>query len=87
MKKIELIENQRVESSAYIFMAFEKEMQKKDTKITEEDYQDTLCGSIDADADAMYIVLKKHNITEELDGQLTSIKALEYFKNLKKVIK
>lgn len=83
MKKIELIESQRVESSAYIFMAFEKET-KKDTKITEEDYQDTLCGSIDTDADAMYIVLQKHNLTEELDRQLTSIKALEYFKNLKK---
>lgn len=84
MKKIELTTSQRVDSTAYIFTAYEIEMKKKDTKITEEDYQDTLCGSIDADADAIYVVLQKYNLTEELDRQLMSIKALEYFKNLKK---
>lgn len=84
MEKIELTESQRVDSSAYIFTAFEIEMKKKDTKITEKDYQDTFCGSIDTDADAIYVVLQKYNLTEELDRQLMSIKALEYFKNLKK---
>lgn len=82
MEKIELTESQRVDSSAYIFTAFEIEIKKENTKITEEDYQSTLCGSIDADADAMYIVLKKYNLNEEVDKQLSSIKALEYFTNL-----
>lgn len=82
MEKIELTESQRVDSSAYIFTAFEIEIKKENTKITEKDYQSTLCGSIDADADAMYVLLKKYNLNEEVDKQLSSIKALEYFTNL-----
>ena len=84
MEKIELTTSQRVDSSAYIFTAFEIEMKKKDTKIKEDDYQNTLTGSIDGDADAMYVVLKKHELTKELDITLAQIKALDYFLNLKK---
>ena len=46
MEKITLTESQRVDATAYIFTDFELEMKKKDTKITEDDYQNTLTGSI-----------------------------------------
>ena len=86
MEKITLTESQRVDATAYIFTAFELEMKKKDTKITEDDYQNTLTGSIDGDADAMYVVLKKYELTKELDITLAQIKALDYFFNLRKDI-
>ena len=53
MEKILLTESQRVDATAYIFTAFELEMKNKDTKITKDDYQNTLTGAIDSDADAM----------------------------------
>ena len=81
MEKVILTESQRVDATAYIFTAFELEMKKKDTKITEDDYQNTLTGSIDGDADAMYVVLKKHELIKELDITLAQIKALDYFNN------
>ena len=81
MEKVILTESQRVDATAYIFTAFELEMKKKDTKITEDDYQNTLTGSIDGDADAMYVVLKKYELTKELDITLAQIKALDYFNN------
>ena len=86
MEKVILTESQRVDATAYIFTAFELEMKKKDTKITEDDYQNTLTGSIDGDADSMYVVLKKHELTKELDITLAQIKALDYFFNLSKDI-
>lgn len=46
MEKVILTESQRVDATAYIFTAFELEMKKKDTKIKEDDYQNTLTGSI-----------------------------------------
>lgn len=82
MKKIELSETQRTDATAYIFTAFEIEMKKKDTKITEDDYQYTYTGSIDSDADAMYVVMKKHNLTLKLDEILSEIQVLEYFQEL-----
>ena len=45
MEKITLTESQRVDATAYIFTAFELEKKKKDTKITEDEYQNTLTGS------------------------------------------
>ena len=87
MEKVMLMESQRVDATAHIFTAFEFEMKKKDTKITEDDYQNTLTGSIDGDADAMYVVLKKHELTTELDVILSQLKALDYFLNLGKDLK
>ncbi len=84
MEKVMLTESQRVDATAHIFTAFEFEIKKKDTKITEDDYQNTLTVSIDGDADAMYVVLQKHELTTELDITLAQIKALDYFLNLKK---
>ena len=85
MEKVILTESQRVDATAYIFTAFELEMKKKDTKITEDDYQNTLTGSIDGDADAMYVVLKKYELTTELDAILSELKVLDFFNsNLKK---
>ena len=83
-EKVMLMESQRVDATAYIFTTFELEMKNKEKKITEDDYQNTLTGSIDGDADAMYVVLKKHELTKELDITLAQIKALDYFLNLKK---
>ena len=84
MEKVTLTESQRVDATAYIFTAFELEIKKKDTKIKEDDYQNTLTGTFDSDADSMYVVLKKHELTKELDITLAHIKALDYFLNLKK---
>ena len=86
MEKVILTESQRVDATAYIFTDFELQMKKKDTKIKEDDYQNTLTGSIDGDADAMYVVLKKYELTKELDITLAQIKALDYFFNLSKDI-
>ncbi|MCT7566044.1 hypothetical protein N5T96_06790 [Aliarcobacter butzleri] len=84
MEKIILTENQRVDSSAHIFTAFDFELKKKNTKISKDDFNYTLTGGIDTDADAMYIVLQKHQLTKELDVILKRMKALDYFQNLKK---
>ncbi len=85
MEKITLTESQRVDATAYIFTAFELEMKKKDTKITKDDYENTLTGSIDGDADAIYAVLKKYELTTELDVILSELKVLDFFNsNLKK---
>ena len=87
MEKVILMESQRVDATAHIFTAFEFEVKKKDKKITESDYQNTLTGCIDGDADAMYVVLKKHELTTELDVILSQLKALDYFINLGKDLK
>lgn len=80
--KIELNRNQRVDATAYLFMALEDVCKKN--KINQEEYDITLQGDIDKDADGIYVMLKKNNlISETLIAQLQALKALEYFENLK----
>lgn len=80
--QIELNKNQRVDATAYLFMALEKI--SKENKITREEYDITLQGSIDKDADGIYIMLKKNNLIDDtLIAQLQELKSLEYFEDLK----
>ncbi|MCT7908736.1 hypothetical protein N5915_04115 [Arcobacter lacus] len=80
--KIELSRNQRVDATAYLFMALEKIC--KENKINQEEYDITLQGDIDKDADGIYVMLRKNNLIDDiLISQLQSLKALAYFENLK----
>lgn len=80
--KIELNRNQRVDATAYLFMALEKI--SKENEISQEEYDITLQGDIDKDADAIYVMLKKNDLIEDtLISQLQGLKALAYFENLK----
>lgn len=81
--QIELNRDQRIDATSYLFMKYE-EVTKNSKLITQEDHDSTLCGDIDKDADAIYLLLKKYNLIDEsLKAQLQSLKALEYFENLK----
>ena len=80
--QIELSRNQRVDATAYLFMALEKIC--KENKINQEEYDITLQGDIDKDADGIYVMLRKNNLIDDiLISQLQSLKALAYFENLK----
>ena len=80
--EIELSTNQRIDSTAYLFMALEKIC--KENKINQEEYDITLQGDIDKDADGIYVMLKKNNLIDDiLISQLQGLKALVYFENLK----
>lgn len=80
--QIELSRNQRVDATAYLFMALEKICKKN--KINQEEYDITLQGDIDKDADGIYVMLRKNNLIDDiLISQLQSVKALAYFENLK----
>lgn len=82
MEKIELTQKQRVDSTAYLFMALERI--GKENEITQEEYDITLQGHMDKDADGIYVMLKKNNLIDDiLIAQLEGLKALEYFENLK----
>lgn len=80
--QIELTEKQRVDATAYLFMALERI--GKENEISQEEYDITLQGDIDKDADGIYVMLRKNNLTDDtLIAQLQSLKALAYFENLK----
>lgn len=82
MEKIELTQKQRVDSTAYLFMALERI--GKENEITQEEYDITLQGNIDKDADGIYVMLRKNKLLDDtLISQLQSLKALVYFENLK----
>ena len=56
----------------------------KENKINQEEYDITLQGDIDKDADGIYVMLRKNNLIDDiLISQLQSLKALAYFENLK----
>lgn len=80
--QIELTRNQRVDATTYLFMALEEVC--KENKINQEEYDITLQGDIDKDADGIYVMLRKNNLIDDiLISQLQSLKALAYFENLK----
>ncbi len=80
--QIELTEKQRVDATAYLFMALERI--GKENEISQEEYDITLQGDIDKDADGIYVMLKKNNLTDDiLIAQLQGLKVLAYFENLK----
>lgn len=80
--KIELTRNQRVEATKYLFTTLDEVC--KENKITEEEYAITLQGSMDKDADGIYIMLRKNNLLDDtLIAQLQELKSLEYFEDLK----
>lgn len=80
--QIELTEKQRVDATAYLFMALERI--GKENEIGQEEYDITLQGDIDKDADGIYVMLRKNNLTDDtLIAQLQGLKALAYFENLK----
>ena len=82
MNQIELSRNQRVDATAYLFMALENIC--KENKINQEEYEITLQGDIDKDADGIYVMLRKNNLIDDiLISQLQALKALSYFENLK----
>lgn len=81
-QKIELDRHQRVDSTAYLFMAFDRIC--KTEIITPKEYQITFQNDIDKDADAIFVMLLKNNLVDDiLTIQLKSLGAFEYFKNLK----
>lgn len=80
--QIELTEKQRVDTTTYLFMALERI--GKENEIAQEEYDITLQGDIDKDADGIYVMLRKNNLTDDtLIAQLQGLKALAYFENLK----
>ena len=81
-QKIELDRYQRVDSTAYLFMAFDRVC--KTGIITPKDYQITLQDDMDKDADAIFVMLQKNNLLDDtLISQLKSLNSLTYFENLK----
>lgn len=80
--EIKLSRNQRMDATAYLFMALERI--GKENEISQEEYDITLQGDIDKDADGIYVMLRKNNLIEDaLIAQLQGLKALAYFENLK----
>lgn len=80
--KIELNRNQRVDATSYLFMALERI--GKENEISQEEYDITLQGDIDKDADGIYVMLRKNNLIDDtLNVQLQDLKVLAYFENLK----
>jgi hypothetical protein len=83
MEKIILSESQRVDATSYL-MALERVSFIKENEITQDEYEITLQGHIDKDADGIYVMLRKNKLLDDtLIAQLRSLKVLEYFENLK----
>ena len=81
-QKFELDRYQRVDSTAYLFMAFDRVC--KSNIITLKEYQITFQNDMDKDADAIFLMLQKNNLVDDvLIAQLKSLGTLEYFDNLK----
>jgi hypothetical protein len=81
-QKMELDRHQRVDSTAYLFMAFDRVC--KSDLITRKEYQITFQNDMDKDADAIFVMLQKNNLVDDiLITQLKSLGTLEYFDNLK----
>lgn len=81
-QKIELDRHQRVDSTAYLFMAFDRIC--KTEIITPKEYQIKFQNDMDKDADAIFVMLQKNDLVDDvLTAQLKSLGTLEYFKNLK----
>lgn len=82
MNQIKLTKNQRKKATTYLFIALEKV--SKENKISQMDYDMTLQDDINKDADAIFVMLQKNNLVDDvLTTQLKSLGTLEYFENLK----
>jgi len=79
--KIELDKYQRIDSTAYLLMAFDRIC--KTEIINPKEYQITFQNDMDKDADAIFLMLQKNKLVDDvLILELKSLGTLEYFENL-----